>query len=541
LGDTIINIVKKDFYRDSLQLMRITDDARRVVDGALDVAVVMGTSTNKEMLKGIGLLDPTGEKATPSDVIIAIKLEDRADPARAVSIVEGLLQERAQTGKEGSDQSTFETIEEALAALPEANLGLVSVPGRYAKDVCMILLKRGVSVQVFSDHVTLQDELELKRFASTRGLFVLGPGSGTSIISGKGIAFANNVKRGGLGVVAAAGTGLQELSVLVDRLGLGISHALGVGGGDVKSEVGGIMSKLCLERLESDGGTTALCFISKPPSKEVADELVDFIKAKIKKSIVICFIGADLGSKEEERIKFAETLHTAAIRVSDMMGGSGSLGTPIEKLKEVWVSCSYRLGEEQRFLRGLFTGGTLTYESLVITTELLGEVWSNSPIDPRMALEDYRVSRGNTLLDMGEEEFTEGRPHPMIDPTLRKMRLIQEASDPKVGVIMLDFVLGYGSHPDPAGEMVDPIVKANQLAAAEGRQLLIFGHVCGTEQDPQTLSRQETKLKEAGVFLFPTNAEMALSAAMVLKYKQEGVGCMDDHVSNSLRRFLGVS
>jgi succinyl-CoA synthetase alpha subunit len=511
-----VNIVKRNFFRDSLQLMRLTDKAKQTLKGISDVAVVMGTTTNKDLLRDIGLLTPEGEQATPSDTLIAVKLETDTSLEGVIQSIERLLEEPTQTSGTQESGVSFSSVEEAFEALPDANLALVSVPGRYATDVAFKILERGVSVHLFSDHVSLEEETRLKRYAADKGLLVLGPGAGTSIISGKGIAFANNVKRGQLGVVAAAGTGLQEISVLVDRAGFGISQGLGVGGGDVKSEVGGIMSKVCIERLERDEETSVICFVSKPPSPEVSEELVNFMGTK-GKPFVACLIGGSAVKNVPNNVYMVETLHKAAAKCLNLMGDSLTIATTRKKLESIWTSASFRLGEGQKYVRGLFTGGTLTYESLVITSEMLGEVWSNAPIDATHKLDDHRVSKHNTLIDMGEEEFTEGRAHPMMDPTLRKLRLLEEAKDPEVGVIMLDFVLGYGSHPDPAGAMSDAIIRANQQATKEGRQIVILGHVCGTEKDPQVLSSQEAKLRELGVILFPTNAEMALSAAVIAR------------------------
>src|SRR5579875_861275 len=488
-----VNIVKRNFFRDSLQLMRLTDKAKQTLKGISEVAVVMGTTTNKDLLRDIGLLTPEGEQATPSDTLIAVKLETDTSLEGVIQSIERLLEEPTQTSGTQESGVSFSSVEEAFEALPDANLALVSVPGRYATDVAFKILERGVSVHLFSDHVSLEEETRLKRYAADKGLLVLGPGAGTSIISGKGIAFANNVKRGQLGVVAAAGTGLQEISVLVDRAGFGISQGLGVGGGDVKSEVGGIMSKVCIERLERDEETSVICFVSKPPSPEVSEELVNFMGTK-GKPFVACLIGGSAVKNVPNNVYMVETLHKAAAKCLNLMGDSLTIATTRKKLESIWTSASFRLGEGQKYVRGLFTGGTLTYESLVITSEMLGEVWSNAPIDATHKLDDHRVSKHNTLIDMGEEEFTEGRAHPMMD-----------------------FVLGYGSHPDPAGAMSDAIIRANQQATKEGRQIVILGHVCGTEKDPQVLSSQEAKLRELGVILFPTNAEMALSAAVIAR------------------------
>ena len=515
---TVRNVVKKNFFRDSVQLLHLSEEAKKL-PGVIDAAVVMGTELNKELLEKQGLLTKEGREAGENDMIIAVKAEDGADIEGIISKIEEML--TAPTAAE----TYYYSIESAIEHLPGANLALVSVPGQYAKEVVKPFLERGIHVHLFSDHVPLEDEIELKKFAAERGLLVMGPEAGTSIINGVAVAFANVVNRGPIGIVAAAGTGLQEVSVLISRAGSGITHGIGVGGRDVKSAVGGIMTLLSMRAFEADPDTQVITIVSKPPSPDVQDKIINFIANEGKKKYVTCFIGGkdyEIPPAAKGRLVQTRTLHAAALEAVRMVSEDlykeavKKVFLPPEKIVKIAEAEASKLSEGQKYLRGLFTGGTLTYESLVIFQELLGDVWSNTPLNKDYQLPDPWKSKENSVVDLGEEEFTAGRAHPMIDPTIRVQRIVEEAKDPEVAVLMLDMVIGYGSHPDPAGAHLDAIRKAKEIAKESGRHLVVLAHVLGTDEDPQNAAEQERKLREAGVIVLPTNALMALTAAMIV-------------------------
>lgn len=518
------NVVKKNFFRDSLQLMQLSEEAKKI-PGVLDAAVVMGTETNKEILKKLGLLTPEGESATNNDMILAVKVEDESRLSEALNSIEELVTRPPEAAAAGVEEVYF-SVESALEALPDANLAVVSVPGEYAKEVAMSFLKRGVHVHLFSDHVPVRDEVELKRYARDHGLLVLGPGAGTSIINGKAIAFANVVRRGRVGIVAAAGTGLQEVSVLLDRVGLGVSQGLGIGGNDVKKEVGGIMAIECIRALEADDETELIMLVAKPPDKEVMREISKVIERETVKPFVVCFLGkTDYKPPKAlaKRVKSARSLHAAVLDVVKTLKpkrlqiARKRVSMKLSELKKLAAKLYRNLTPKQRYVRALYTGGTLMYEAMLIYRDLIGNVYSNAPLVEKYKLPDPYKSVKHSVIDLGEEEFTAGRAHPMIDPTIRKLRLVEEARDPTVAVILMDFVLGYGSHMDPAGAMLDSIREAQEIAEADGRRLVIMGHVCGTKADPQNLVEQERKLKKAGVVTFPSNALMVIASALVAK------------------------
>ena len=493
----ITNVVKKNFHRDSVQLLHLSEEAKKI-DGVKDAAIVMGTTTNKEILEKLGLLTCEGRAASESDMILAVMADSQPLIDKALQQIEQtILRPPQPKGR------SFYSVDAALQVLPDPNLAIVSIPGEYARDVVLKLLDKGVSVHLFSDHVPPEHELELKRHAKERGLLVMGPGAGTSLIGGKAVAFANVVKKGKIGIVAAAGTGLQEVSVLLSEAGLGISEGLGTGGGDVKTKIGGIMTVQSIDALEQDHETGTVVVISKPPDADVTRAMLDHIAKKTKKQYVTCFVGPESHEIPENirtRVRGTKTLHAAvveAIRATEpgrqselakqfMMSGS-ELESLADKIRK-------GLNEKQKYIRGLYTGGTLACETLVILGPMIGDVYSNAPLDPKLKLPDSYRSVQDSIVDLGEEEFTVGRAHPMIDPTIRKMRLVEEAKDPEVAVIIMDFMLGYGSHSDPAGTMLGAISDAKKIAENDGRVLPMLAHVCGTEQDPQPLSEQTTKL-----------------------------------------------
>jgi succinyl-CoA synthetase alpha subunit len=380
---------------------------------------------------------------------------------------------------------------------------LISVPGEYAAAEAMKALRLGLNVMLFSDNVSGEDEVALKRYARSRGLLVMGPDCGTAIIDGVPLGFANAVRRGAIGVVGASGTGTQQVASLVHRAGAGISHAIGTGGHDLSQEVGGITMLAGLQRLAADKDTKVIVLISKPPAPAVAKAVL--AKARTAgKPVVVNFVGSTV---DEKGLHGARTLEEAAQIAVALVTGRKSKPAKPTKVPAL------RFAKKQRYIRGLFSGGTFCYEA----SALIGNAWSNAPVDPSRKLKDVWKSREHTLIDLGDDVFTRGRPHPMIDHRLRNERLLQEAADAEVAVILMDVVLGYGSHPDPAAEMVPAIRRAQEAARKKGRALAIVGAVCGTDEDPQGLERQEAALRDAGMLLETSNARAALLAAAIAK------------------------
>ncbi len=511
-------VVEKNLMRDSLQLMKISEELKKL-PGVMEAVVAMGTETNKEIARDLGVYTPELEEVGEDDLFIAIKAQNEEALQKAIEQAREWLTKPPESG-----ETEFIDIDMALSALPDANLALVSVPGEYARDVSMKFLEKGIHVHLFSDHVPKEHEVELKKYAYEKGLLVLGPGAGTSIINGIAIAFANAVRRGPIGIVAAAGTGLQEVSTLIHRMGLGVSQGLGVGGGDVKDYVGGIMTKLAFKMLDQDPETSVLTFVSKPPDQATMESILGFLSDETKKPIVLGIMGkVDLKIPENIRGRtlIARTLHATALGSVKLVDEElyrkrhEELTIPFDTLREKLALYWEKLSEKQKYIRGLFTGGTLTSEALMLMDALGLEMYSNAPLKGQKKLKDPFKSVQNTIVDLGEEEFTAGRAHPMIDPTIRRIRLIEEAKDPETAVVLMDFVLGYGSNPDPVGSHLDAIKKAKEIARNQGNELIFVAYVLGVEEDPQRMSDQVSKLEKAGVIVMPTNAMASLSAALI--------------------------
>jgi len=516
---TVKTLIKTSEYHDSVSLMLVARELSKL-EGIKDAAVVMGTEANKSILTNSGLLTEEVKAASPNDLVIAVAASSDSLADAALQKAEVLLKQKASAAQMGEFKPR--TIRGALSTNPAANVAVISVAGRYATDEAWDALSHGLHVLLFSDNVSLEDEIALKKYAREQGLLLMGPGAGTTIINNVALGFANVLPRGRVGIVSAAGTGLQEVSTLLARHGVGISQGIGTGGRDLKKEVGGIMMLEALKALQQDEGTSVIVLISKPPAEEVVQFILDQVAASVK-PVVICFLGGEASALAKiPNVVPARTLYECALLAAEIirpeLGGVAEvLEAENTRLAEQAKSLKAKLNAGQYYLRGLFSGGTLCYEAQVIWKETLDiPVYSNAPLPGGSALPDSTKSRQHTVVDLGEEEFTVGRPHPMIDNDLRIRRLLQEARDPEVAVIMLDVVIGYGAHPDPASELGPAVEEAQKLARGEGRELIFVASLTGTEEDPQSLSRTTSTLERAGVIVCDSNSAAArLTASLV--------------------------
>ncbi|HEA47202.1 MAG TPA: acyl-CoA synthetase FdrA [bacterium] len=501
------NIIKKNTYQDSVFLMSIANRVKSL-KGIEEVSCLMGTPENKKLLAEVNLLTKEGEKAEPDDLLISISARDKEAIKEALEKIKKLLTEK-EVRKEEGETILPKSLDSALNQLPDANLVHISIPGKYVRWEAEKALERGLNLFIFSDNVSLEDELELKKIAKRKGLLVMGPDCGTAIINGIALGFANVIRGGNIGIVAAAGTGLQEVSVLIHKAGLGISQGIGTGGRDLSKEIGGITMLQGIKALEDDPGIKIIVLISKPPAEEVADRIIKEVK-RSKKPFVINFLGSKIG-KETDRIHFASTLEEAAHKAIAL--SKGEEYKP-EVFKERVISLAKResskLKNRQKYIRGLFSGGTLCDEAMLILKDLIGDIYSNIPLRPSLKLKDSRLSQENSLVDLGDDEFTRGRPHPMIDFTLRNERIIQEARDPQTAVILLDIVLGYGAYLHPANALASAIEEAKE------KNVSVIASLCGTEDDPQDYKRQREELEKMGVIIMPSNAQAARLAALII-------------------------
>lgn len=484
--------IRKGAYYDSAILMQLQRSLTQQ-PGIADAGVVMGTNANKEVLAQSNMLVPEVEAAGADDLVIVVVGQDETSAQTALGRVDELI--AARRGRGGAQEYRPRSIETAVQMMPNANWVLVSVPGRYAAGVAREAMRFDKHVFLYSDNVSLEEEIALKQQAAQKGLLVMGPDCGTAIINGIGLGFANKVRRGPIGVVAAAGTGLQQVTSRIHQMGGGVTHAIGTGGRDLSEAVNAVTARQGLDLLARDPDTQVIALVSKPPAPKVADELIQAARS-LPKPVVVNFIGYARASRRVDNVFFAATLEeTADLAVRLVNAAEDFSAQPdISKFKP-----------GQKYLRGLFSGGTLQYEALLVLRDYLPVVYSNAPLDKKYKLEDSLVSKEHTLIDLGEDEFTVGRLHPMLDNDLRIRRLEKEAADPEVAAILLDVVLGYGAHADPASELAPAIASAIQTAASAGRYLEVVAVVSGTDEDPQGMANQIRMLREAGARVETSN------------------------------------
>jgi len=508
-------VIKKGEYYDSVSLMLVAREATKL-NGVEDAALMIGTKENKSILESSGLLIEEFKGASESDLLIAVKAKDELLAITAIQKVEELLKTK-NLGSRESEEYMPKSLEGALEILPDANMVIVSVAGKYAAREAMKALEHGLHVMIFSDNVPKDKAFEIKKYGREHGLLVMGPDCGTAIINGAPLGFANVVNRGDIGIVSAAGTGLQEVSCIISNAGGGISQGIGTGGIDVKKDFQGMSFLTGLEALINDPETKVITLVSKPPYPEVLEKIGEILK-KTDKPVVAAFLGADpelvkkIGAIPAKDLENASLLAVSISKGISMEDFEKEIGRKDGELKELASQLARKLTGEQKYFRGLFQGGTLVYETQVLLKDILGGINSNAPLDPSLKLEDSWKSVGHTAVDLGEDEFTVGRPHPQIDFELRNKRILNEANDPTVAIIYLDVVIGYGTNPNPAEELTPVIKKAREISNA-----IIIATVTGTDKDPQDKAKLISMLKDAGAVVFERNASATRLAGYILK------------------------
>ena len=507
--------ISANLYKDSVALMRVAQGLL-AMPGVVNATLQMGNPANKDILREAGLLHKAVQDAGPSDVMVVVQARSAAQCAAAVDSCQAQLAGTQTSGAAAGEAQALPRINLAMgqAGLSGANMAQISVPGPYAAAEALKAVKLGMNVFLFSDNVPLAQEAVLKQEATRRGLLVMGPDCGTAIIGGVPLGFANAVRRGNIGLVAASGTGLQEVSTQIHRMGGGVSHAIGTGGRDVYEEVGGATMLQGIGLLAADPGTKVIAIVSKPPAPPVAERVMAALRASGKPSVVL-FLGAAAPMSQAGK--------GTAPRVAHTLVDCAAMAVRLAGVKRQ-APAHYALprkpvfSKSQKYLRALYAGGTFTAEAQTLWAQAGLKVWSNVPLDPALTLPHPRqASREHSALDLGDDAFTVGRPHPMIDQAARIERLLIEAADPAVRVILLDVVIGWGAHSNPAAELAPAIVQAKALARKRGRQLAIVGFVCGTEADPQVLSQQEALLRKAGMVLAGNSANAAWLAGQWLR------------------------
>jgi FdrA protein len=495
-------------YRDSVELMQIAA-AIESREGIERAGLVMATPANREVLAAAGLLTDAATHAGPNDLVVAVSATDDDAAAAALDDADARLSGKAGREDGGGDttRTTSRTIAEVVAELDGANLALIATPGPYAAAEAMKALKRGLHVFLFSDNVSVEDEVELKALARGRGLLLMGPDCGTAILDGVPLGFANVVRRGTVGLVAASGTGLQQVTCLIHRAGAGVSQAIGVGGRDLDERVGGVMMLDGMARLAADPGTDVIVLISKPPAASVTERVLA-AAATAGKPVVVNFLGGDADLITASGAIPAATFEAAAAIASALALGRPAPTAGDDGRADLEDAAAVAAGDladgfapGQVRVRGLYSGGSLAGEAKLILRAELGA----------------EAAASHEIIDLGDDEYTVGRPHPMIDPRLRNEEIEASAQDAANAVILLDVVLGSGSNADPAGAMVPAIEAARATAEAAGRRLAVVASVCGTDGDPQGLAAQEAALERAGVVLAASNARAARVAAVIAR------------------------
>ena len=485
--------VRRGAYHDSVTLMQVSK-AVAATPGVSAVQVAMATELNVEVLTGMGFTVPGDAGA--NDLLIAVRGQDPEGVSAGLAAVDAALADlrRRTSAPQGMGAPPEPRTLGSAIERGEANLVVISVPGGHAVIETYDAIDRGASVMLFSDNVPVEDEVALKRAADAADVLVMGPDCGTAVVSGVALGFANVVRRGPVGIVAASGTGAQQVMCLLDAADVGVSHCLGVGGRDLKAAVGGLAAKAALRALAADEATQDVIVVSKPPAQEVLDE-VAALAAELDLTVRWAILGAgrpDLTTSTERALAEAgRGIPTWPSRVAE----DGDPGT------------------RSAALRGLFCGGTLAEESMLIAAPVLGRVMSNIAHDEDLLLTGAMDGPGHLVIDFGDDGLTRGRAHPMIDPTLRMERIASEARDAECGVLLLDLVLGHGAHPDPAGDLAEAIRAAK---AAAGRDLPVVVSLVGTDSDPQDRAAAEAALADAGASVFLSNAAATRHALALL-------------------------
>ncbi len=511
----IVNIIKKNFFRDSVQMMQFSQQLKDE-QGVIDAAIVMSTDLNKNTLKNMNLLTEDGISATENDTLISINCQDENSLSNAIQKAEQLL-----TSSSAKAKNEFTSLASALNAFSDANIASLSIPGQFVKEMATELINKQLNLFVFSDHVPLEDEIYLKNLALENNVLFMGPEAGTSILNGTVFGFGNKVRKGSVGIIGASGTGIQESSTMIDLFGEGISHGIGVGGRDLQNDIGGMMTMKTMEIFENDPNTKAILLVSKPVDNDIRNKIINKINNFSKKNYVLCLIGDNENRVDTAKIKFSKSIQISVLKILKSLDDNVYKKTKdvvknqINDSIKLAESLSKDLNEGQKFVRGFFAGGTLCYESKIILEQMIGKIYSNLSSDDEYSIKGNVSSKENTLIDFGEEEFTSARPHPIIDPLLRRNRILEDANDPNVGVIIIDIICGINAAKNTMAFHAETIKKAIEIAREQGRKLSVFTYICGTEND---VSKNELKLlADSGAKLFTSNALMSFAAALVVK------------------------
>ena len=492
----IFNFVKHETYYDSVFLMNLAEKAGKM-NGIHRISVGMGTPLNKETLLDLGLLEEECRQASPNDLMIAIEADNAENARKAYEAYMAELLVPQDIGTK-----TYDSLNKAVSRWKDANIAVISVPGAYAAQETEKALNAGLNVFVFSDNVPIEEEARLKKLAVEKGLLLMGPDCGLSQINGIAIGLCSKVRTGNIGIVAATGSGMQEVMCMIHKAGYGVSQAIGTGGRDLNDAVGALTMCQVLDFFRDDDNTKAVVVISKPPQPEGMKRVLERIRS-IGKPVVVQFIGCGKEVLNGTGAIFSERFADTAAYAVQLL-----TGTEIKPVENSKLPIEPRkMAPSQWAIRGLYCGGALGEETIEMMKAQLGKVYSNMTDDDAFGLKDPDVSIGHCIVDIGAEYFTKNHPHAAMEPSVRIDRFIREARDPETAVILLDFLLGYALHDDPAGAMAPVIAREKDLAKKEGRELYVVASICGSDLDPQDMQAQAEILLRSGVLLAENNAE----------------------------------
>ena len=470
----------------------------------------------KDTLQAEGLYTPVLDKATANDFVIVAQCEDLAVFEQAVEAVYASFDSEEM---QETQEEHFISIKAAVEKHPEANLCSVAVPGENALCEVKKALNAGLHCVVFSNNVPLEQEREMKELAREKGLLCMGPDCGVANINGAALVLSSINNRGPFGICGASGTGIQHVAAMLHEAGTGVSQTIGTGGNDLKDPVGGIMMLMGIDALEADPQTRYIALISRKPGEKTFPKILERV-SRCSKPVVALFMGSDREMVEASGAIYADSLDDCAQKCLALVNMEYPLASE-EELARLAAQEVQKLSPEQKYLRGAFSGGTYMDEASHVLVERIGTIWSNCPLEPEWKLENSYMSVQNSCIDYGEEEFTLGRPHPAIDPSIRKPAILREAADPEVAVILLDFILTPPGHMDPTGYVLEDISLAQEMAEAEGRHLIFIASVLGTTADLQDLHRQQRQLTQAGVIVCQSNYRAAMLAGEIIRQKKE--------------------
>lgn len=508
--------VMPNCYMDSILILSVSREIMKL-PGVNKAVVVMATDMNKTVVDEFGGMTDAVRNSGPNDLILALDCNDEKVFAKAEETVKDIASGKS-ANLLGESSVEYRTLKAAKAANPDANMCIISLPSEYALDEAKTAIANDMNLFIFSE-MDLNEELEIKELAHEKGLFVMGPSAGTAVINNISLGLMSKVRPGKVGIVAASGSGLQEVAVLVHNYGAGISQAIGTGSHDLSEKVGGIMFLQSIDYLANDPETDVIVLVSKPPHPRTAKKIYTALPKN--KPVVIFFLGGDASEIKAAGAYAPKTLEEAAQMAFELTNGRKPSKSDVVAADKVTLSGvaeaeKAKLGKGQKYLRGLFCGGTHSEEAVTLLQEFVPNMHSNIKFGKVDLLKDRHQSIENSLVDMGDEVFTKGKPHPVMDPSILVERMVQEAHDPETGVILFDLLYGYAIHEDPVGAIEDALKEISRIEREEGRYICVVASLCGTDIDPQNVADQARRLREYDVIIEPSNAKAALLAGLIV-------------------------